>query len=150
MEVGSLVLVHEISIGPWRFLGLVRHIYIVSWPNFLCRDLQESKRQKREKREGGRISSGFVKADLEGQTDPDRADILWEASSVSGLKVHRRDLYFNGWIFCCLGFSEASRHSSSAVLSWVFGKSDGWIFSDWAEIWQRCCWLVHLGFVRWD
>ncbi|KAF2586791.1 hypothetical protein F2Q70_00035856, partial [Brassica cretica] len=50
-------------------------------------DLQESKRQKREKREGGRISSGFVKADLEGQTDPDRADILWEASSVMKLVV---------------------------------------------------------------
>ena len=74
-------------------------------------------RQKREKREGGRISSGFVKADLEGQTDLDQADILWKASSVSGLKVHRRDLDFNGWIFCCLGFSEAGRHSSSAVLS---------------------------------
>ncbi|KAF3590856.1 hypothetical protein DY000_02021280 [Brassica cretica] len=71
----------------------------------------------REKREGYKISSGFVKADLEGQTDPDRADILWEASSVSELKVHRRDLDFNGWIFCCLGFSEAGRHSSSAVLS---------------------------------
>ncbi|KAF2565032.1 hypothetical protein F2Q70_00016070 [Brassica cretica] len=47
----------------------------------------ESKRQKRAKREGGRISSGSVKADLEGQKDPDRADILWEASSVSGLTV---------------------------------------------------------------
>ncbi|KAF2573930.1 hypothetical protein F2Q70_00005152 [Brassica cretica] len=34
-----------------------------------------------------RISSGFVKADLEGQTDPDRADILWEASSVMKLVV---------------------------------------------------------------
>uniref|UniRef100_A0A0D3C9Z6 Retrovirus-related Pol polyprotein from transposon TNT 1-94 n=1 Tax=Brassica oleracea var. oleracea TaxID=109376 RepID=A0A0D3C9Z6_BRAOL len=50
-------------------------------------DLQESKRQKREKREGGKISSGFVKADLEGQTDPDRADIMWEASSVMKLVV---------------------------------------------------------------
>ncbi|KAF3583434.1 hypothetical protein F2Q69_00026351 [Brassica cretica] len=50
-------------------------------------DLQESKRQKTEKREGGRISYGFVKADLEGQTDPDRADILWEASSVMKLVV---------------------------------------------------------------
>ncbi|KAF3545231.1 hypothetical protein DY000_02004928 [Brassica cretica] len=60
---------------------------------------------------------GFVKADLEGQTDPDQADILWEASSVNGLKVHQRDLDFNGWIFCCMGFSEADRHSSLAVLS---------------------------------
>ena len=67
--------------------------------------------------------------DLEGQTDPDRADILWEASSVSGLEIHRRDLDFNGWIFCCLGFSEAGRHSSSAGQSWVFGKSNGEIFS---------------------
>ncbi|KAF2540931.1 hypothetical protein F2Q68_00031156 [Brassica cretica] len=55
--------------------------------NQTWKDLQESKRQKREKREGGRISSGFVKADLEGQTDPDRADILWEASSVMKLVV---------------------------------------------------------------
>ncbi|KAF2602122.1 hypothetical protein F2Q70_00028081 [Brassica cretica] len=54
---------------------------------------------------------------LEGQTDPDQADIFWEASSVSGLKFHQRDLDFNGWIFCCLGFSEVGRHSSSAVLS---------------------------------
>lgn len=73
--------------------------------------------QKREKERRRQISSGFVKAGLEGQTDPDRADILWEASSVSGLKVHRRDLDSNGWIFCCLGFGEAGRHSSSAVLS---------------------------------
>ncbi|CAN7056745.1 unnamed protein product [Brassica oleracea var. botrytis] len=81
-----------------------------------CKE-SKSKRQKREKREECRISSEFVKADLEGQTDPDRADILWEASSVSRLKVHRRDLDFNGWNLCCLGFSEAGRHSSSAVLS---------------------------------
>uniref|UniRef100_A0A0D3B8Q6 Uncharacterized protein n=1 Tax=Brassica oleracea var. oleracea TaxID=109376 RepID=A0A0D3B8Q6_BRAOL len=54
---------------------------------------------------------------------------LWEASSVSGLEIHRRDLDFNGWIFCCLGFSEAGRHSSSAGQSWVFGKSNGEIFS---------------------
>uniref|UniRef100_A0A0D3B8Y5 Retrovirus-related Pol polyprotein from transposon TNT 1-94 n=1 Tax=Brassica oleracea var. oleracea TaxID=109376 RepID=A0A0D3B8Y5_BRAOL len=40
------------------------------------------------------------------------------ASSVSGLEVHRRDLDFNGWIFCCLGFLEAGRHSSSAEQSW--------------------------------
>ncbi|KAF3514942.1 hypothetical protein F2Q69_00008810 [Brassica cretica] len=53
-----------------------------------------------------------------------QADILWEASSVSGLEIHRRDLDFNGWIFGCLGFSEAGRHSSSAGQSWVFGKSD--------------------------
>ena len=66
--------------------------------------------------------SGFVKADLEGQMDPDRADILWKASSVSVLKVHRRDLDFNGWIFCCQGFSEAARHSSSAGQSWVSSK----------------------------
>ncbi|KAF3510541.1 hypothetical protein F2Q69_00001431 [Brassica cretica] len=45
------------------------------------------------------------------------------------LEVHRRDLDFNGWIFCYLGFSEAGRHSSSAGQSWVFGKSDGEIFS---------------------
>ncbi|KAF2594290.1 hypothetical protein F2Q70_00042737 [Brassica cretica] len=63
------------------------------------------------------IIKATFEADLEGQTDPDRADILWEASSISGLKVHRKDLDFNGWIFCCLGFSEAGRHSSSAVLS---------------------------------
>ena len=67
--------------------------------------------------------------DLEGQTDPDRADILWEASSVSDLEIHQRDLDFNGWIFCCLVFSEAGRHSSSAGQSWVFGKSNGEIFS---------------------
>ncbi|CAF1709048.1 unnamed protein product [Brassica oleracea var. botrytis] len=85
-------------------LNMMRKLYEVAEP-----DLQESKRQKREKREGGRISSGFVKAD--------RVDILWKASSVSELKVHRRDLDFNGWIFCCRGFSEAGRHSSSAVLS---------------------------------
>ena len=66
---------------------------------------------------------------LEDQTELDRADILWEASSVSGLEVHRRDLVFNGWIFCCLGFLEAGRHSSSAEQSWVFGKSNGEIFS---------------------
>lgn len=73
--------------------------------------------QKREKERRGRFSSGFVKAGLEGQTDPDRTDILWEVSSVSGLKVHRRDLDSNGWIFCCLDFREAGRHSSSVVLS---------------------------------
>ncbi|KAF2574846.1 hypothetical protein F2Q70_00001524 [Brassica cretica] len=33
-----------------------------------------------------------------------------------------RDLYFNGWIFCCLGFGKAGRHSSSAGQSWVFGN----------------------------
>ena len=71
----------------------------------------------------------FSRLVLEDQTELDRADILWEASSVSGLEVHRRDLDFNGWIFCCLGFSEAGRHSSSAGQSWVFGKSDGEIFS---------------------
>ncbi|KAF3582158.1 hypothetical protein DY000_02029219 [Brassica cretica] len=38
-------------------------------------------------REEGIISSGFVKADLEGQTDPDRADILWDTSSVMKLVV---------------------------------------------------------------
>ncbi|KAF3540566.1 hypothetical protein F2Q69_00025038 [Brassica cretica] len=54
---------------------------------------------------------------------------IGEASSVSGLEVHRRDLDFNGWIFCCLGFLEAGRHSSSAEQSWVFGKSNGEIFS---------------------
>ncbi|KAF3589203.1 hypothetical protein F2Q69_00029679 [Brassica cretica] len=41
------------------------------------------------------------------------------ASSVSGLEVHRRDLVFNGWIFCCLGFLETGRHSSSAEQSWA-------------------------------
>ena len=66
---------------------------------------------------------------LEDQTELDRADILWEAASVSGLEVHRRDLDFNGWIFCCLGFREAGRHSSSGEQFWVFGKSNGEIFS---------------------
>lgn len=110
--------------GSW---GLVRH-YIKSLNLILCQegDITQVKkeeysrrllRQKREKERRRQNSSGFVKAGLEGQTDPDRADILWEASSVSGLKVHRRDLDSNGWIFCCLGFSEAGRHSSSAVLS---------------------------------
>uniref|UniRef100_A0A0D3D2X4 Uncharacterized protein n=1 Tax=Brassica oleracea var. oleracea TaxID=109376 RepID=A0A0D3D2X4_BRAOL len=41
-------------------------------------------------------------------------------SSIYGLEVHRRDLDFNGWIFCCLGFLEVGRHSSSAEQSWVF------------------------------
>ncbi|KAF2588802.1 hypothetical protein F2Q70_00039228 [Brassica cretica] len=50
-------------------------------------------------------------------------------SLVNGLEVHRRDSDFNGWIFCCLGFSEAGRHNSSVGQSWVFGKSDGEIFS---------------------
>ncbi|KAF2536565.1 hypothetical protein F2Q68_00022465 [Brassica cretica] len=39
-----------------------------------------------------------------------------------GLEIHQRDLYFNGWIFCCLGFGKAGRHSSSAGQSWVFGN----------------------------
>ena len=74
-------------------------------------------RQKRENDRRRQIRLGLSRQNLECQTDPDRADILWEASSVSGLKVHRRDLDSNGWIFCCLGFGEAGRHSSSAVLS---------------------------------
>ncbi|KAF3535400.1 hypothetical protein F2Q69_00023346 [Brassica cretica] len=77
-----------------------------------------------------RWERGFlVRSQCADQTELDRADILWEASSVSGLEIHRRDLDFNGWIFCCLGFSEAGRHSSSAGQSWVFGKSNGEIFS---------------------
>lgn len=123
-----MVLVHEISIGPWRLLGLVRH-HIKSL-NLICAkhtaDITQEKkeeysrrllRQKREKERRRQIRLGLSRQSLEGQTDPDRADILWEASSVSGLKVHRRDLDSNGWIFCCLGFGEAGRHSSSAVLS---------------------------------
>ena len=90
------------------------------------RNKRERKEKKREKEKTRKVIS---RLDLEGQTDPDRADILWEASSVSGLEVHRRDLDFNGWIFCCLGFLEAGRHSSSAEQSWVFGKSNGEIFS---------------------
>ncbi|KAF3565136.1 hypothetical protein DY000_02016498 [Brassica cretica] len=44
--------------------------------NQTWKDLQESKRQKKEKREGGRISSWFVKTDLEGQTEPDRVKLV--------------------------------------------------------------------------
>uniref|UniRef100_A0A0D3BTF5 3-oxoacyl-[acyl-carrier-protein] reductase n=1 Tax=Brassica oleracea var. oleracea TaxID=109376 RepID=A0A0D3BTF5_BRAOL len=92
----------------------------------LTKETRERKEKKREKEKTRKVIS---RLDLEGQTDPDRADILWEASKVSGLEVHRRDLDFNGWIFCCLGFLEAGRHSSSAEQSWVFGKSNGEIFS---------------------
>lgn len=91
------------------------------------REREKQKERKRREREAN--SSEFSRLDLEGQTDSDRVDILWEASSVSGLEVHRRDLDFNGWIFCCLGFLEAGRHSSSTEQSWVFGKSNGEIFS---------------------
>ncbi|KAF3589142.1 hypothetical protein F2Q69_00029774 [Brassica cretica] len=87
--------------------------------------LLETRERKEKKREKGKTRKVISRLDLEGQTDPDRADILWEASSVSGLEIHRRDLDFNGWIFCCLGFLEAGRHSSSAEQSWVFGKSNG-------------------------
>lgn len=67
------------------------------------------------------------------------------------VRTYRKDLEFNNWIFCYLDFSEVGGcHNFLVVLSWVFGKSEGWIFSDWAETLQRCCWLVHLGFVRWD
>ncbi|KAF3596633.1 hypothetical protein DY000_02020269 [Brassica cretica] len=70
-------------------------------------------------REENIFSSKFVEADEQGQTDPVWADILWEAFSVSGLKVNRINLDFNGWIFCCLGFSEAlsSQFFNSAVLN---------------------------------
>ncbi|KAF3504355.1 hypothetical protein F2Q69_00044578 [Brassica cretica] len=73
---------------------------------------ERQKRERREKEEKTRQT--ISRLVLEDKTELERADILWEASSVSGLEVHRRDLDFNGWIFCCLGFSEAGRHSSSA------------------------------------
>uniref|UniRef100_A0A0D3D7V7 HSF-type DNA-binding domain-containing protein n=1 Tax=Brassica oleracea var. oleracea TaxID=109376 RepID=A0A0D3D7V7_BRAOL len=88
---------------------------------------EKQKRERREKEEKTR--QAISRLVLEDQTELDLADIFWEASSVSGLEIHRRDLDFNGWIFCCLVFSEAGRHSSSAGQSWVFGKSDGEIFS---------------------
>ena len=44
-------------------------------------------RQKREKEKRRHILFGLLKVGLKDQTDPDQADILWEASSVSGLKV---------------------------------------------------------------
>uniref|UniRef100_A0A0D3AU96 ADP-ribosyl cyclase/cyclic ADP-ribose hydrolase n=1 Tax=Brassica oleracea var. oleracea TaxID=109376 RepID=A0A0D3AU96_BRAOL len=79
----------------------------------------ERERQKRERREKEeKTRQAISRLVLEDQTELDRANILWEASSVSGLEIHQRDLDFNGWIFCCLGFSEAGRHSSSAGQSW--------------------------------
>lgn len=57
---------------------------------------------------------------LEDLMDPNRADILEEASKLSTLEVHRRDLSFNGWIFWYLGFSEVDCYNSSVILSWVF------------------------------
>lgn len=66
--------------------------------------------------------SWFVNAVLEDQTDHVLADILWKVSSLNGLEFHREDLDFDGWIFCYLDFSKASRHSSLAVLSLVFGN----------------------------
>ncbi|KAF3499362.1 hypothetical protein F2Q69_00039752 [Brassica cretica] len=90
----------------------------------------QKERQKRERREKEeKTRQAISRLVLEDQTEFDRADILWEAYSVSGLEIHRRDLDFNGWIFCCRSFSEAGRHSSSTEQSWVFGKSDGEIFS---------------------
>lgn len=141
MEVGPLV-VHVIIIGPF---GLVRH-YIKSL-NLICvvridtkkKSTQEDSLHKRE------IMSGFFKACLEG-SNGSSSDWYF----VGCFKGSSKGLVFNGWIFYCLGFSEADHQSSSVVLSWVFGKSEGWIFSDWAETLQRCYWLVHLGFVRWD
>ncbi|KAF3563461.1 hypothetical protein DY000_02018635 [Brassica cretica] len=88
---------------------------------------ERQKRERREKEEKTR--QAISRLVLENKTELERAAILWKASSVSGLEVHRRDLDFNSWIFCCLGFSEAGCHSSSAGQSWVFGKSDGEIFS---------------------
>ncbi|KAF2605411.1 hypothetical protein F2Q70_00026801 [Brassica cretica] len=90
----------------------------------------QGERQKRERKEKEeKTRQAISRLVLEDQTELDRADILWETSPVSGLEIHRRDLDFNGWIFCCLGFRKSGRHSSSAVQSWVFGKSDGEIFS---------------------
>ena len=59
----------------------------------------------------------------------------WYFVATQWVRTYRKDLEFNNWIFCYLDFSEVGGcHNFLVVLSWVFGKSNGEIFSDWSEI----------------